>query len=128
VQNYKDLKVWQKAMDLAQRIFEITETFPSAQKYVLATQMQRCALSVPSNIAEGRNRHSENDFIYHLNIARGSLAELETQIILSQRLAYLAQPEAAHLTDAANEIARMLYGLRDSLRPAETTKAATCNL
>ena len=116
VQNYRDLVVWQRAMTLAEEIFKITSEFPKEQRYILVSQMQRSALSVPSNIAEGRSRHSENDFIYHLNIARGSLAELETQILLSQRLSLLDELTGERLLNQTNEITKMLFGLRSSLR------------
>ncbi|MBV8938807.1 MAG: four helix bundle protein [Alphaproteobacteria bacterium] len=116
VQNYGDLLVWQKEMQLAENIFGATEQFPGSQRYVLVSQMQRCAHSVPSNIAEGRSRHSEKDFTYHLNVARGSLAELETHIILSQRLGFITDVIAAQLLNQCNEVTRMLFGLRDSLK------------
>jgi four helix bundle protein len=80
VKSYRDLAVWQKAMDVADEVFALTESFPKEQRFILSSQLQRSAISVPSNIAEGRSRHSANDFIYHLNIARGSLAEMETQL------------------------------------------------
>ena len=122
VQNYRDLHVWQKAMDLAQDVFVVTEKFPASQRYVLVAQMQRSALSVPSNIAEGRSRHSENDFIYHLNVARGSLAELETQIILAQRLSFIDEVTANRLLAASEEVTRMLFGLRSSMIDVKNTK------
>jgi four helix bundle protein len=115
ITHYKDLNVWQKAMDLTEQVFMLTRTFPSEQKYVLVSQMQRSALSVPSNIAEGRSRHSRNDFVYHLNIARGSLAELETQLLLSERLGYITREITERLTSDIGEIVRMIFGLRDSL-------------
>lgn len=124
IQNYRDLKVWQKAMDLTERIFVLSEKFPKQQAYVMTSQIQRSALSVPSNVAEGRSRHSENDFIYHLNIARGSLAELETQILLSMRLKYLSETEGNELLLVTSEITRMLHGLKTSLKD----KAKTYNL
>ena len=113
IQSYKDLEVWQLSMEMAEAVFKLTEAFPKSQQYVMVSQLQRCALSVPSNIAEGRSRHSKNDFIYHLNIARGSLAELETQLILATRLGYIDSPET--LIATANRVTRMLFGLRNSL-------------
>jgi four helix bundle protein len=115
VQNYRDLIAWQKAMDIAEAVFAATKSFPDGQKYVLTSQMQRSAVSIPSNIAEGRSRHSRNDFIYHLNVARGSLAELETQIILSRRLKFMKEDETKSLLEQCNEVTRVLFGLRDSL-------------
>jgi four helix bundle protein len=127
VQNYRDLNVWQKAMQLAEDIFRVTENFPNTQRYVLVAQMQRSALSVPSNIAEGRSRHSEKDFIYHLNVARGSLAELETQIILAHRLKFLDEVTMQRLLNLSNEVTKMLFGLRTSLK-SDDSEAITCNL
>lgn len=115
IQDYKDLVVWQKAIILAEDIFNVTSRFPDSQRYVLVPQLQRRALSIPSNIAEGRSRHSTNDFIYHLNIARGSLAELETQMILSCRLGFIEDSTLQKILKAAGEIRRMLFGLRESL-------------
>lgn len=117
IQSYRDLKVWQKAMTLAEEVFKITDIFPNAQRYVLVTQIQRSALSIPSNIAEGRSRHSENDFVYHLNIARGSLAELETQLLLAQHLGFVDEISLQRILNLCSEIRRMLFGLRDSLKP-----------
>ncbi|MBY0355220.1 MAG: four helix bundle protein [Rickettsiales bacterium] len=119
VQNYRDLLVWQKAMDLAEAVCLATEAFPKAQQYILVSQMQRSAISVPSNIAEGRSRHSERDFIYHLNIARGSLAELETQVYLSMRLKFLDENKGNSLLLLSNEITKMLFGLRSSLSESD---------
>ena len=121
IKHYRDLKVWQKAMDMAEEIFKNTTAFPSEQRYVMVSQMQRCALSVPSNIAEGRSRHSEKDFIYHLNVAKASLAELETQIILASRLEYIKADKAENLLYQTEEITKMLHGLKTSLRNEETT-------
>lgn len=112
-------------MQLAKDIFILTESFPVSQRYVMITQLQRSALSVPSNIAEGRSRHSKNDFIYHLNIARGSLAELETQLLLSHQLGYVAEIDA--LMDSTNRITRMLHGLKNSLMQEPILKAVTQN-
>jgi four helix bundle protein len=115
VQNYRDLKVWQKAMSLAREVYRVTENFPKHQRYGLVSQMQRAAISVPANIAEGRSRHSGNEFAYFLNIARGSLAELETYLILSHDLDYIASTKSEELLSSANEITKMLFGLRDKI-------------
>ncbi len=115
VQSYRDLKVWQKAMDLADQSFALTAQFPEAQRYVLVSQIQRSAISVSSNIAEGRSRHSEKDFVYHLNIARGSIAELETQMMLSAKPGYISEAELHTLLELSEEITKMLHGLKGSL-------------
>ena len=117
--------VWQKSVKLAEDIFRVSQSFPREQLYVLASQMQRSALSVPSNIAEGRSRHSEKDFIYHLNIGRGSLAELETQITIACRLGFLSEKEKNIFFSKTEEITKMLHGLKTSLNKE---KAKTYNL
>jgi four helix bundle protein len=84
--DYKDLLVWQKSMDLAQRVYAITKAFPKDELYGLTSQVRRCAVSIPSNIAEGSNRSSKKEFKYFLHISLGSAAELETQLLLAQRI------------------------------------------
>ena len=122
VQNYRDLKVWQKAMFLARAVYEISETFPKHQRYGLVSQLQRAVISVPANIAEGRSRHSGKEFTYFLNIARGSLAEVETYIILAQQLDYIASTKSEELLSLSNEITRMLFGLREKLQANAESK------
>lgn len=123
VRDYRDLKVWQKAMDLAKAVYDVTQTFPSEQRYVLAVQMQRAVISFPSNIAEGQTRHSENDFLY-VNIAKGSLAELETQLTLAWQFGFLSEEEHDRLLGMSKEIMKMLYGLRASLESYSKSKKA----
>ena len=115
MQDYKDLIVWKKAMRLAEQVLLHTQKFPKEQRYVLVTQMQRAAVSVPSNIAEGRTRHSENEFVYFLNIARGSMAELQTQIMLSMKMKFLEQSAGQEMLRDSEEIFKMIYGLRSTL-------------
>ncbi|MDD6569993.1 MAG: four helix bundle protein [Acidaminococcus sp.] len=88
---YQKLIVWQVAMDLAVYVYKITRNFPPEERYNLTDQMRRAAVSVPSNIAEGRTRGSDSDFIHFLHISRGSCAELETQLLLSYRLEFLSE-------------------------------------
>ena len=87
--NFKELMVWQKAIDLVTEIYKITRAFPKEEVFGLVSQMQRAAVSIPSNIAEGHERNSEKEFAQFLCIARGSLAELETQIIIAEKLSYI---------------------------------------
>ncbi len=89
IRNHKDLEVWKKSMDLVSNIYKITESFPSKELYGLTNQIRRAAVSIPSNIAEGAARNSKKEFIQFLYIALGSLSELETQIIIANRLEYL---------------------------------------
>lgn len=116
VRNYRDLKVWEKAMDLVERIYGITRKFPDSERFGLISQMQRSAVSVPSNIAEGHARDSTRDYLRYLSIAYGSLAELETQTMIASRLSYISDDQAKELLDAEAEIGRMLSGLKKSLK------------
>jgi four helix bundle protein len=86
IKSYKDLDIWKKGMELSEIIYDITKQFPSEEKYGLVSQMRRCAVSFPSNVAEGSARNSYKEFIQFLYIALGSLSELETQLILAKRL------------------------------------------
>jgi four helix bundle protein len=115
VQSYRDLIAWQKAMDLAVRIYEATKSFPRDELYGLTSQMRRSAVSIPSNVAEGHARDSTKEFVYFLSIATGSLAELETQLLLAERLAFLESETARSRLDECTELGRILFGLKRSL-------------
>ena len=115
VRNYKDLIAWQKAMDLVELIYQATEGFPQREVFGLSNQARRAAVSVPSNIAEGQGRASTRDFLHFLSIARGSLQELETQILIAGRLLYLEDKMVRKLMDMSAEVAQILNGLRKSL-------------
>jgi four helix bundle protein len=116
VNSYRDLIVWQLAMRLTESVYRITGTFPNKETYALANQLQRAAVSIPSNIAEGHARSSTKDYLRFISIAMGSLAELETQMELSARLEYIDQPKLGELLATADELGRMLQGLRKSLQ------------
>jgi four helix bundle protein len=115
MQGYKDLVVWQKSMSLVVLTYEVTQAFPTSELYGLAWQMQRAAVSIPSNIAEGHRLKQTPAYLRHLALAAGSLCELETQLEIARRLGYVP-PEYHGLIRQANEIARMLFGLRQSLQ------------
>jgi four helix bundle protein len=115
VKSYRDLLVWQKAMDLAVAIHPIALSFPKAELFGLTSQLNRAAVSVPSNIAEGHGRRTTGDFIHFLSIARGSLNEVETQITLASRYDYIPDPVHDQLLETTAEVGRMLNGLIDSL-------------
>ncbi len=115
VRHYTDLVAWQKAMDLVERVYEATESFPAKERYGLTNQLRRAAVSIPSNIAEGQGRNTTRDFIRCLSIACGSLQELETQLIIARRLSYLEEPFLPGLFELTKEVARLLNGLRKSL-------------
>jgi four helix bundle protein len=113
--NYKELKVWQKAVDLTVEIYVITDKFPVKEIYTLVSQMRRCSSSIPSNIAEGAGRNSEKDFNHFLGIALGSSYELETQLIISNRLNYIEDSEFQDFSTKIFEIEKMINGLQKSL-------------
>jgi four helix bundle protein len=108
---YKDLVAWQKAMDFVTEIYQVTQKFPKHELFGLTSQLRRAAVSIPSNIAEGQGQLSKGDFRRFLGHARGSLSELETQIIISQNLNYLSEEEVTNLLALATEVGRILNGL-----------------
>jgi four helix bundle protein len=106
--HYK-LEAWKNSMDLVDDIYELTGDFPGQEKFGLVSQMRRSAVSVPSNIAEGAARNSDAEFAHHLNIAKGSLSELETQVIISKRQDYVAN--ISEIIDLIEKVASQLSGL-----------------
>ena len=113
--SYRDLLVWQRAMNLAELVYKETSQFPKEEVYGLTSQMRRSAVSIPSNIAEGHARNSPAQFDQFLGISRGSLAELETQILLSEKLGFLKSEAKTLLLKQCDEVSRMLAGLKKSL-------------
>jgi len=116
VRSYRDLIVWQKAMDLVTSIYNLTKRFPKDETYGLTNQMRRAAVSIPSNIAEGQGRDSTKEFLHHLSIAYGSLMEVETQILIAENLNYLNKDETKVILNNAAEIGRLINGLSRSLK------------
>ncbi|MDD4995445.1 MAG: four helix bundle protein [Patescibacteria group bacterium] len=108
IKSYRDLVVWQKSMDLVTKIYELTEQFPRSEIFVLTAQMRRCAISIPSNIAEGRRRGSRIEFRRFLIIAFGSGAELETQLEIAKRLSFGKNFDFSAIELLLNEIMKML--------------------
>ena len=115
VKRYYDLVAWQKAMDLVEQIYKVTKSFPKEEVYGLSSQIRRAAISVPSNIAEGHCRNGRREFVHHLSIALGSLGEVETQVIIAKRLAYLDTVPSTELLAMAEETGRIIVGLMHSL-------------
>ena len=115
VRSYRELIVWQKSIDLTVRIYKLTSCFPAEERYGLTSQMRRAAASVPANIAEGQARRSTGEFLQMLSIARGSLAELETFLTLSERLGLIRSETCDSLLEDCAEINKMLVGLMRSL-------------
>ena len=113
---YRDLVVWQRAMDFVTMIYRSTEAFPKTEIFALTNQIRRAVVSVPSNIAEGRGRNSDKEFVHYISIAYGSLMETETQLQIARNLGYIEQAEVERLLAEAAEIARMLNGLSRTLR------------
>ncbi len=111
IKGNQELEVWQKAMDLVVICYQATKKFPKSEVYGLASQLQRAAVSIPANIAEGRERKYSKEFIQHLSIAYSSLAELETHIQIAQRLDYISSDKTNRLLEITGEIGRMLNGL-----------------
>ena len=114
-ENYADLIVWQKAMDFVEAVYRATRAFPKEEVYGLTSQMRRAAVSMHSNIAEGQGRQSPREFRRFLSVAHGSVREIETQILIAERLKYLDSQAKSELMDAAAEIGRLLNGLMNSL-------------
>lgn len=117
VQSYRDLIVWQKSMDLVERVYRMTGVFPKEEMYGLSSQVRRAAVSIPSNIAEGQARKSTAEFMQFLSIAQGSRAEVETQTLIAQRLGYVTESQIKEILSLLDEISRMLNTLRTKLQP-----------
>jgi four helix bundle protein len=115
VSSYRDLVVWQKAVELVEEIYAATLTFPRHEVFGLTSQLRRSAVSVPSNVAEGQGRATRGEFIQFLSYARGSLFELETQVHIAGKLGYLSLESSQSLEFKAEEVARILNGLLTSL-------------
>jgi four helix bundle protein len=114
--SYRELIAWQKAMKLVTEIYEATQRFPSEESYGLTNQLRRASVSVPSNIAEGQARFSQKEFHHFLSQARGSLVEIETQLLIARALTYLQPARADILLAAAEELGRILNGLIASIK------------
>ena len=114
-QNFKDLLVWQRGMELAKRIYEVTQKFPSDERFGLVAQMRRCAISVPSNLAEGQARHTTREFVQFISHSEGSLAELETQLRLRVEIGYCNLSDVEGTLASMEELRKMLNSLRRKL-------------
>ena len=112
---YTDLLVWRKGIDLVKEIYQLTKPFPSDERFGLISQMRRAAVSIPSNIAEGQARRTTGEFIQFVSQAEGSLAELDTQLVLAEELGYAKTTQVASAADLIAELKRMLNALRRAL-------------
>jgi four helix bundle protein len=123
--SFRDLRVWQEAMRLSVETYRMTAGFPKNEIYGLAQQMRRAAVSVPSNVAEGKGRHTNREFAQFLFHARGSLLELETQILIARELQYLSVQQAHKLQENATKAGRSLAGLINAVRATVDSKPTT---
>jgi len=112
---YSELVAWQRAMDLVETAYNVTKGFPKEEIYGLTSQIRRAAVSIPSNIAEGHCRIGRKEFVHHLSIALGSLGEVETQMLLAERLGYVNGKTSAAFAELASKTGRLLVGLMHSL-------------
>jgi len=122
VRNFKDLIVWQKAMDFTVEIYRETRSFPKEEIYGLRAQLRTSSSSIPANISEGQGRKTTRDFVHFLSIAHGSLCESQTHILLAERLTYLSSEVTNRLLKQAEEIARLINALKDSLKRKRNPK------
>ena len=118
MRSYRDLEVWQQAMHLARMVYAIAPRLPRQETYVLSDQLRRAALSIPANIAEGQGRRTDGAFARHIDIALGSIAELETLLQLAHDLGFFTQAEVAPIQTQVTRVRQMLYGLYRKLKPA----------
>ncbi|MGB2728789.1 MAG: four helix bundle protein [Halobacteriota archaeon] len=122
MKSFKELKVWQKGIELVEMVYKSTATFPEEEKYGLSAQMRRAAVSIPSNIAEGHLRKTAKDFKQFIAIARGSCAELETQIIISYKLGFIQEDNFSNLSSKIDELSKMLSSFYSKINSKPPTR------
>ena len=115
LQSYRELRVWQEAMDLVTEVYKLVQSLPKSEIFSLGDQLRRASVSIPCNIAEGFGRQHTREFVQFLAIAKGSLSELETQVLIAQRLEYTRDETAAALLARTESVGRMISALRTSL-------------
>jgi four helix bundle protein len=118
ISSFRDLVVWQRAIDLVDRVYLNSTRWPAQEMYGLSAQVRRAAVSVPANIAEGQGRNGRREFLHHLGIARGSLCEVETMIVIAQRQEFLTHEDAESVFACCRDVGRLLNGLFRSLEGA----------
>ncbi len=116
VSSFRDLKAWQRAMDLVPEVYQLTRRFPAEERYVLVDQVRRAVVSIPANISEGHGRQHTREFVQHLSSARGSLAELHTLLLIAQLLGYIAETDLTTAEQVITEIRKILFGLMNRLQ------------
>ncbi len=117
IRDFKDLIVWQKAMELVVEVYILVKKLPKEELFALSDQIRRAAISIPSNIAEGQGRNSTKEYIHFLAIAKGSKAELETQLLLCVKINYLEDSEIETVINLIHEVGKMINALQKSLKP-----------
>lgn len=115
VKSFRDLRVWQAAMDLVEKIYRLTQKFPNHEAYGLTNQLRRAAVSIPSNIAEGHAREHTKEYLNFLSVTQGSLAELQTQVEIASRLGYAALSAVREVLDDSVSLSKQLYALRNAV-------------
>jgi len=113
---YRDLKAWQQAMSMVQEVYRLTQAFPRDETYGLTIQLRKAAVSIASNIAEGKGRSSDKELLHFLSNAKGSLFEMETQIMIADGLGYLSRSQSDQLLSQSAEVGRLLNGLMKAFR------------
>ncbi len=116
INSFEDMIVWQRAIELVQEIYRLVKYLPKTETYALSDQMRRAAVSIPSNIAEGQQRNSINEYIQFLSVAKGSTGELYTQLVICCKLGYISKEQATGAMDLTNQVSRMLYTLINKLK------------
>ncbi|MFZ1086951.1 MAG: four helix bundle protein [Terracidiphilus sp.] len=115
IQSFRDLQIWRKSMELTVAVYRMTQSFPREEMFGLASQLRRCAISIPSNIAEGQGRSSEREFLHFLSIARGSNCEVQTQLEIARRLGLSDTQLLNDAESLSHEIGRMIYAFMQAL-------------
>lgn len=131
VRDYKDLLVWQRAMELAEEVYRLSRKLPREESFALGDQLRRAAVSVPSNIAEGSGRDTRKEYAHFLSIAIGSIRELETQLLIAVRVGHLSTADCRTAFGLLSETSRLLHAIRSKLVPrtaSPTSQPQTCNL
>ena len=122
IKSFRDLLIWQRGIQLVKEVYEETRNFPKEELYGLTNQIRRPAISIPSNISEGHIRQHKSEFIQFLSIAIGSLAELETQILIAKELGYISNERMEYLINQMNSIGKMIRGLMKKLTKPRSIK------
>jgi four helix bundle protein len=115
MKSFRELRVWQKSMELVEKVYLLTQDFPKQETYGLTSQVRRAVISIPSNIAEGHTREHIKEYLHHLSMAQASLAEVETQLEIAARLKYLRSNQLSELLPEIGSLGKQLYALRNAL-------------